>query len=960
MKVGGKPTVSRADLIRLYGALGLKALDHISVFTGYHREHDTKRPLTEPVILEAASSKHSQVADKIQPSLDHEISMPFWQPDSCKALKREDHQGQAPEKYTKAVALQEMNIRADPSQLPPAPHPLCPWSRMWPFQRSALGAVQDYGEVDIHQAVRLAAEMRPMRRLPRVLRRGWARRCLFIVETDTRLLPFWQDMRRLYSNLLKLRGAGGLDLLLFEQGPFGPMRRPGKKASLLSSFKPPGPGTPILIISDLGLFERADHVTKSWLRFGKKLNRAGFFPVVLTPAPRRLWTDELAAVFRLACVDRGQRLPKLTGPRSPSSRPLATDKERKGTRLLLSLLAPAIRVEPELLRAMRLLLPADQCDAGDEAAVWHHKEVLRGYTGFSFDPQHIADLRKTFVRDHTTELKQRACALIQAYHRHLSPAVVKEERLIAEMLLHGEPSEEAEQFFWSSLKTILSQPDFRERSGLEAWMQRVIHRQEMDPHIWKKSPALCAFWAKDNYKNWTRGKVFPPKGLDPARVAWVWVKEGLAQSYTLFRRGAHFVVQKQSQTESSDAAPYSAGSPVIDLISSDGVLQVQEINSSRPKEYAVNLLNPAPVPIEVPDRGKLRLTSTHHEIVIKFREKLSWAEGWGRDERGLFIILPHGEQTRKAYWFNPGRYSVGDDAAISIDINHGFWWHEREFEKHLELGFGKPSWAHRFGRDKYGLYADFKVKGVTQRMRWIMPGKFMMGSPQSEPERLDDEQQHKVILTRGFWLAETACTQALWLAVMEDNPSSFKGDDRPVDSVSWNDAQAFIKNINTDIPSLELHLPTEAQWEYACRAGTATPFHFGSTITTDQANFNGNYPYNKGPKGESRKKTVSVKTFSCNAWGLYEMHGNVWEWCQDWYGAYPKNTIVDPTGPNEGESRVLRGGSWFDYGRDVRSAGRRRNEPAVRHGSHGLRLARGRTAGQGSGGAGQSRPKVPG
>jgi formylglycine-generating enzyme required for sulfatase activity len=159
---------------------------------------------------------------------------------------------------------------------------------------------------------------------------------------------------------------------------------------------------------------------------------------------------------------------------------------------------------------------------------------------------------------------------------------------------------------------------------------------------------------------------------------------------------------------------------------------------------------------------------------------------------------------------------------------------------------------------------------------------------------------------------------------------------------------------------LAVHLPTEAQWEYACRAGTITPFHFGSTITTDQANFDGDYPYNKGPKGEYRKKTVSVKTFSCNAWGLYEMHGNVWEWCQDWYGAYPKNTIVDPTGPNEGESRVLRGGSWFDYGRDVRSAHRHGYGPAVRLDFCGLRLARGQTASQGSGGAGQSRPKVPG
>jgi formylglycine-generating enzyme required for sulfatase activity len=357
----------------------------------------------------------------------------------------------------------------------------------------------------------------------------------------------------------------------------------------------------------------------------------------------------------------------------------------------------------------------------------------------------------------------------------------------------------------------------------------------------------------------------------------------------------------------------------------------------------------------VPTDKRLQLLTNHTEITLKNRQKPSWAQGWGRDAKGLFLILPHGEQTRKVYWFAPGSYPVFANASETpLEIKQGFWWDEREFDKHRELGFRKPAWAHHFGRDEYGLYADFKIKGVTQRMRWIMPGEFLMGSPESEPERRSDEDQHEVILTQGFWLADTACTQSLWQAVMSDNPSRFKGADLPVENVSWEDCRIFIGKLNETIPSLDLSLPTEAQWEYACRAGTTTPFHFGETIATDQADFNGHYPYNDGPKGEYREKTVPVKTFPCNAWGVYEMHGNVWEWCADRYGAYPKEAVIDPIGPHEGNTRVLRGGSWIDNGWSVRSAGRYWLAPTFRSGPDGLRLARGQTgpAGQASGGAG--------
>ncbi len=255
-------------------------------------------------------------------------------------------------------------------------------------------------------------------------------------------------------------------------------------------------------------------------------------------------------------------------------------------------------------------------------------------------------------------------------------------------------------------------------------------------------------------------------------------------------------------------------------------------------------------------------------------------------------------------------------------------------------------WASDWGQDrKHGLWLAFTCNGIRQCFRWIKPGRFMMGSPEDEPERYDDEQLHEVVLTDGFWLGETTCTQELWESVMGSNPSRFKGEKRPVENVSWDDCMEFIEKINSMMPGLELRLPTEAEWEYACRAGTKTPFSFGENISTKQVNFDGNYPYNNGLKGEYREETSDVKSFPCNNWGLYEMHGNVREWCADWFGGYPKESVTDPKGSDSGEDRVLRGGSWISNGWIVRSANRSRYEPDVRFDNVGFRLARGHKAG---------------
>ena len=240
-----------------------------------------------------------------------------------------------------------------------------------------------------------------------------------------------------------------------------------------------------------------------------------------------------------------------------------------------------------------------------------------------------------------------------------------------------------------------------------------------------------------------------------------------------------------------------------------------------------------------------------------------------------------------------------------------------------------------------GLFAEAVLFGQTQRLRWLAPGEFAMGSPEDEPERSDEEgPQHRVRLTKGVWLADTACTQALWLAVMGSNPSQFKEHPScPVEQVCWEEVQEFLAMLQGTLPpGLEAVLPTEAQWEYACRAGTSTPFSFGSQIDATRVNYNGDLPYNGGDQGLCRGRTVPVKSLPANPWGLYEMHGNVWEWCADGQREYTSDSVQDPHGLTTG-NRVVRGGSGRWKAGICRSAYRHTRPAGYARSDIGFRLA---------------------
>ncbi len=214
---------------------------------------------------------------------------------------------------------------------------------------------------------------------------------------------------------------------------------------------------------------------------------------------------------------------------------------------------------------------------------------------------------------------------------------------------------------------------------------------------------------------------------------------------------------------------------------------------------------------------------------------------------------------------------------------------------------------------------------------WIPSGSFQMGCVSGIDCSSDEKPVHRVTLD-GFWMGRTEVTQAQWQRIMGNNPSGFKGDNNPVEKVSWNDAQTFISQLNRKAGPTLYRLPTEAEWEYAARAGTQTMYSFGSDSSRS-----GDYAWYWN---NSDKKTHPVGQKLPNSWGLYDMHGNIWEWCQDWYGEYSANPQTNPTGYSGGSERVLRGGSWLYESRYVRSAYRRFNAPSYRYDYVGLRLVR--------------------
>ena len=581
-------------------------------------------------------------------------------------------------------------------------------------------------------------------------------------------------------------------------------------------------------------------------------------------------------------------------------------REERVDRLLVRV-APAMRIERGLLRTIRRVLPRAEADVGIEADLWVHPVLGDIFPGYRvIDAGEVDGLRRRFAAEVDPEEQARVLSALRAWHwtRELLPEVWHLEALALERILGSGAARQAG----------ITAADVERADGFMSGLFHELEEAGDDADAAEVLRRWCLV---------VREQV--PRTLwDPATRA------GAALQRIAFRVGGVDVPDADPRLrEGRDQEPAPAPRDV----------QLFQVGGA--------LVSALPDP---PGVGSLVAT------IVAARPRLALAsavvdEGW-------LDLAGAGEHL-----------SAPPRGAIEL----------RTDRSTLRLEpITKPSWARAIGRDGYGLWAELFVKGVAYRMRWIPPGRFVMGSPEGEPGRYKDEgPQHEVTITRGFWLGETPVTQALWEAVMGENPSHFKTPDRPVEQVSWEDCQGeggLMERLHRALDPEEgvggedlgrFRLPTEAEWEYACRAGTRTATYAGAIELLGERNapvldaiawYGGNsgveYDLDDGYDSSewsekqhehSKAGTRRVAQKLANAWGLHDMLGNVWEWCMDYAdlaSGYASEPQQDPSGPATGERRVYRGGAWSTAARDVRAACRLARAPGDRDGDLGLRLAR--------------------
>lgn len=583
-------------------------------------------------------------------------------------------------------------------------------------------------------------------------------------------------------------------------------------------------------------------------------------------------------------------------------------------RRLLGLMSVALEISPSFLQEIFRLLPSALPDTFSEAALESHPDVEHD------SKQHLAlrpEKKKLYhlvFADEESSLQADMLRMLRQHHARKAPLVFALELLPLLPLLHSAALQRQiclwlEKFMLRFVRTWFEYQDKPHLAHcLVQHAENLLRFVEVLPKELKKQLPTRSFLYGIVHRGFLRTGAALPSEYDPEAVIGAVRQRISPVSYQVLQQGEQFFLYPSSQV----AAFRLPGSPLVELELTVDCLLVRE------KGYTAILpVRPGESVHSCPQQEDSFLIQTPTEqLVFKNFFRPAWARTIGRNTTGLFVDTVWLGKTYRLSWKN------------SISEGRGQWIGNRG----------------TLQTDQYGLFVDLAVKNqVMQRFRRIMPGCFMMGSPDDEAERESwgRESLHEVVLSKGFWVADTVVTQRLWRTVVGENPGCFKGAERPAEQVSYHDAIFFLRRLNTYIPGIRARLLTEAEWEYCCRAGSSAPFCFGSRISPEQVNYNGRYPYQKGRPGRNRQQTVPVKSLPCNAWGLYEMHGNVWEWCQDhWQEDLScEGPQTDPQGPKKGEFRVVRGGSWFLGARGVRSAVRGKFAPHCRNNCIGFRIA---------------------
>lgn len=757
--------------------------------------------------------------------------------------------------------------------------PLVRRERLWPRLRQSLQQQWCAG-VDLPHLLQQVATRRLGSRVPLREHRHLSREIVVLWDAADRLTPYFEDYRRLVAELHRLHGGAQLRLWRVHDGPDDvwdewdaarvarPERWPGQPWHRAArSGKSSGglvvpPGCRLLLLSDLGGLARQAGPHRRWLRALRRWDDADVHVTAWVPHGPTWVMPALAAVAELHCLT-----PRLDRVRRTRGGGVMTDsvaRQQRQAALRDELLVRAsicIHLEPELLRSLRQTSPALTAEPGVEALAWAYQPVVRSsHVSRALSPEHAPAFRRRFAELDAQTQRDILCCVTET---HAS---------------RGRSTEVTEVLIWTAHAHEAAQRAEKERIGLAqkwtaAWTLRMTEEFTRQGDISESARQFAA----DLVARTGNDKIFVQQHAEWTQHLWalsrsVDIPEGLN-------------LQRAQQAQQRWAARSSAAEPWW-LRQNDSGLRLVRI-----KDWAEWFqIHPARDHLSKLD------TPVGQNVLIEHSSGRRWLAS--EEEESIFL-------------------------ATAGDTGQCLTLHYDQTRLQIEE-WSCPAWADEWGVDQYGLYSDLVVKGVRQRLRYMPPGRFRMGSPKGIGPA-DEHPQHDVLLTDGFWLADTPCTQALWTAVMDKNPSEFKRRlgtrEHPVESVSWNDVQTFLRRLTKRLPAgCQPTLPTETQWEYAARAGTTTAYWWGDEPSDQRANWN----------GQKIAGTTPVNRYPPNPWGLHDMHGNVWEWCLDDQRVYGSGSIRDPQGDLQSPNRAVRGGSWLGDPDDARSA-YRSGWPRVHH-----------------------------
>lgn len=710
------------------------------------------------------------------------------------------------------------------AESPPREAPLMePRAVMARLRRHLVRGVET-DRLDVLAAVRWIADGRPLHRLPPTRQARLPGAVQVVIEASSTLGPLRHDFIPVLDQFGRWLGPRRR-LLRADGSPHWIRDARGRPAQIRSD------GSPVVVLGDAGLLAQAgEAAVERWVQRGQALMQAGQRPLLLLPASVQRVAPEVARVFDVVAMEG-----------DTASAPVAMTAEvlEDPVRGLRAAIFGNTYVRPGLLRRLRQAVRPwyPWLDAAAEAQLWNDAGVVSNINACALSteqrPAAEADfaawpaaLREAVIEVHLAELASMS-PLVRAEYvlwvsRHVSAGsrlrpVLDEAVLAAERLM-------------AQAGARLQAGDDRMARELEAHLLDFGERSE--PLLAQGSEAVQRAWVMA----WRRGaqpgdEAHLPAGLRLERLG------GLLRP-VLGTQALELVVQQFGQGVEVRVDSAEAGGVTGAVLHRTEGVPLWQMGGAEVQRVGDRVEWPARTGFEV------RLGADRVRVESFVRPE--WAESIWFDLGEWHARLPDGTDLT---WLpaNPTKQFWDDQGFSRL---RAAWWRDEDLRSVNPRGpRRKHPWAKRYGWDDTTrhVWAEFDVihprtgKAVVQRLRLIQPGEFLMGSPESEIGRSDNERQHPVLLTQGYWLADTTCTQELWEAVMGSNPSNFKDDrENPVECVSWNDiTQEFLPRLNKLIPGMNLTLPTEAQWEYACRAGTTAPFSIGDKIDQEQVNFDG-------------------------------------------------------------------------------------------------------------------------